>query len=43
MHRSKTKLKRYCSREMSAALKEKSAKVIEWLKTAEEETESEEV
>lgn len=34
--------KRYCSREMSAALKEKSAKVIEWLKTAEEETESEE-
>ena len=31
-----------CSLEMSKALKEKSAKVIEWLKTAEEET-SEEV
>ena len=28
---------------MSAALKEKSAKVVQWLKTAEEESESEEV
>merc|ERR1711887_227661 len=34
--------KRYCSREMSATLKEKSSKVVEWLKTAEEESESEE-
>jgi hypothetical protein len=28
---------------MSATLKEKSSKVVEWLKTAEEESESEEV
>ena len=35
--------KKYVSKELSGELKEKAKKVIEWLKAAEEESESEEV